>query len=217
MFKKILNALTTVLLIVLIALVVFVFISRIKNESPSVFGYHIFQVSSGSMEPELMTGDVILDKEVDPSEIQVGDIITYKGMKGDLENKIVTHKVKEVKITSDGRRHFITQGIAKGAIEDPEFDESYVIGKYQRKIPLLNHLYTFFLSDYGLIAFVGLIVILFAYEIISLIFSYKSVNESILDDDSRESNSFDEEFKKEKEDYYYEELINDYKELDDKK
>ena len=188
MVKKVVNVLTTILLIVLIALVIVVFISRIKNESPSVFGYHIFQVTTGSMEPELMIGDVILDKEVDPSEINVGDIVTYKGKKGDLANKMITHKVIRKNLSDDGRYTFVTQGTAKGTIEDPEFDESLIIGKFQCKIPFLDKVYTFFLSDYGLIAFIGLIVLLFAYEIISMIFSYKSIEEDI--DDEYQKNKY---------------------------
>lgn len=188
MVKKVVNVLTTILLIVLIALVIVVFISRIKNESPSVFGYHIFQVTTGSMEPELMIGDVILDKEVDPSEINVGDIITYRGSKGDLANKMITHKVIRKNLMDDGKYTFVTQGTAKGTIEDPEFDESHIVGKYQCKIPFLDKVYTFFLSDYGLIVFVGIIVLLFAYEIISMIFSYKSIEEDI--DDEYQKNKY---------------------------
>lgn len=156
------------LIIIAIAVVVFV-VTRISGEVPSVLGYTIFRVSSGSMEPELMVGDIIVDKGVDsPDDIAVGDVISYDGA-GDLQGKIITHKVivaphKE----SNGETMLQTQGVANPIADDPvEF--SKVRGKYLFKIPYIDKLYNLFLSLWGLIIFLLLIILIFLDEIIKLI------------------------------------------------
>lgn len=180
MVRKIFNIITTVILVVLIAAVIFIFYSRLTNGTPTIFGYQIYRVSSGSMEPVLKIGDVILDKQVQPNEIKKGDIITYKGDSGDYAGKIITHKVVEQPYQNEfGKWIYQTQGIATGTTPDPLVSEDQIQAKYVMTIPFINNLYNFFLSDYGLIAFVGLIVVLFAYEIISLIFSYRSVKDDM--------------------------------------
>lgn len=190
MVKKIFNILGTVVLVLLVCIVILMFNARISGEAPSVFGYQVYRVSSGSMEPELMIGDVILVKAVEPSEIEIGDTITYYGTSGDFRDKYITHKVVDISGGYGGMEYvFTTKGILPGAVEDPLVSQSQVAGVLVRKIPFINSLYTFFLSDYGLITFVGIIIILFGYELISLIVSYKTMDEFIESDDTPDDKS----------------------------
>ena len=184
--KKIFSVLGFMLLIILIAVVIVMFNARISGEAPNVFGYQIFRVSSGSMEPELMVGDVILVKTVEPGEIHNGDTVTYLGEEGDFKDKFITHKVVEEPICEDGTYVFQTQGIYKGAIPDPLWDEEQLIGKFVCKIPYINEVYNFFLKPYGLVTFILIIIVLFGYEMIALILSYKTLDE-IEEEDRRES------------------------------
>ena len=181
MFRKVLNILSTVLLILAIIIVVVVFIFRATGQSPSIFGYHIFRVTTGSMEPTLAVGDIILVKEVSAEDIHKDDIITYKGNKGDLADKMITHMVVEEPYEKNGVWYYQTKGIVEGAIPDPEITYDQVEGKFHSKLSFLNDIYTFFLSPAGLITFIGIIIVLFGYQMISLIVSYKSLDEP--DDD----------------------------------
>lgn len=175
--KKITGILGTVLLIVLIAVLIVMFNARISGEAPSIFGYQVFRVSSGSMEPELMIGDVILVKEAKPTDIQKGDIVTYKGEVDDFSDKFITHKMIEDPYLENGEYVFKTQGILEGAIPDPLWYEDQLLGEFVCKVPFIDSLYTFFLKPYGLIIFILIIVVLFGYELISLIVSYKNLDE----------------------------------------
>ena len=179
--RKIVNVLTTVLLVVLVAVVVMVFIARITGHSPSIFGYHIFRVSSGSMEPELAVGDVILVKSADPADIHENDIVTYNGVEGDFAGKVITHRVVEEPTNDGGIWLYQTKGDAEGSIADPKITYDQIEGKFVTKLAFLNKIYTFFLSPYGLITFIFIIIALFGYEMISLVLSYKSLDEK--DDD----------------------------------
>lgn len=177
MAKKIFNIFTTVLLVILVLIVIFVFISRIQGESPSIFGYHIFRVSSDSMEPTLKVGEIILVKNTPPDQIHNNDIITYRGTQGELAGKMITHRVIEEPHQEGGKYIFQTMGDKQGALRDPIVEESQIEGKYITSISYLDKLYTFFLSPAGLISFIALILILFGYEMISLIMSYKSMDQ----------------------------------------
>ena len=177
MGKKILTVLSTVLLIVMIGVVVLIFAARLSGKSPSVFGYHVFRVSSESMTPTLEIGDVILVKECYPEDIHNGDIITYHGMEGELKGKIITHRVTQQPEERDGMFYYRTKGDRVGAVIDPEISFTQIEGKYVDKLPLIDKLYSFFLSPLGLVTFVVVIIALFMYEIISLIVSYKRIDE----------------------------------------
>ena len=78
-FVTIKNTIGWFLVVLLGIAMVIIVATRINGETPTVFGYTIFRVTTGSMEPELHVGDVILDKSVEESEIKVGDIIPYDG------------------------------------------------------------------------------------------------------------------------------------------
>lgn len=70
-----------------------------------LLGLTPYAVLSGSMEPELPVGSLIYVKHVDPTEVHVGDAITFRLESGTL----VTHEVYEI----DAAAHeFKTHGIA---------------------------------------------------------------------------------------------------------
>ena len=170
---KILNIVKKVLCGVLISVFVvtalFTFISKVNGEIPSFFGYTIYRVSSGSMEPELMVGDVILSKNVDdPSELKIGDVVTFNGS-GEFSGMIVTHEViKAPYINEQGVEMLQTKGIAN-EIADDEITSESVLSKMVCKIAFLQHLYNFFLSPWGLIIFICLLILLFIKEIITIV------------------------------------------------
>src|SRR5690242_20627559 len=73
------------------------------EQIPSLFGYKPLTVLSGSMEPKVMTGDMVIVKDVDPSTLNTGDIVTYKLQ----EHVLVTHRIIK-KITENGQEKFQT-------------------------------------------------------------------------------------------------------------
>lgn len=167
--RMIKNIICWVLIIVLaFTLIVFV-TTRIQGNTPSVFGYSIYRISSGSMEPELMIGDVILDKVVnDESEISVGDVITFEGG-SQFDNLIVTHKViKAPYVDEDCNIMLQTKGVAN-EIEDTPIKFSQVRAKMISKIPYIDTLYNLFLSPSGLLIMILLIVLVFIDEIANII------------------------------------------------
>lgn len=176
MKNKISNIITTVILVLLIVLVTAMFIARASGNSLSLFGFSVFRVSSDSMEPTLMVGDIILVKSAPAEQIEKGDIVTYKAEQGAMRGERITHRVVTDPVVREGSYYYQTQGDAEGATLDPEISYRQVVGKYVGKIPFLDKIYSFFLTPFGLIAIIVVILGLFGYEIISLIVSYKAID-----------------------------------------
>ena len=105
-----------------------------------------------SMEPTLHAGNLIMIEEVEPSEIEVGDIIVYNvpPMIRDYYNypPVVAHRV--VKINTQRGIHFRTQGDNTG--EDPfTIRTSDLRGEVGKQIPYIGFPLLFFQSQQGLI------------------------------------------------------------------
>lgn len=75
---------------------------------PAVTGSVALTVLTGSMEPGLPPGSMVVVKPTDPADVQIGSIITYQWEPG--EPALVTHRVTEVVSTSDGTFTWTTQG-----------------------------------------------------------------------------------------------------------
>lgn len=181
--RKVFNIISTVFLVFVIAVVIIVFIMRLTGHVPSVFGYTIYRVQTDSMEPTLMVGDVIVDKKVSPEDIKKEDIITYDCYTGTLAGQTITHRVVTDPESRNGTYYYQTQGDNPNAEPDDIISYDQVEGKYIGKLLWMNNIYSFFLSPYGLITFILIILVLFGYEMIRLIISFKSFEYDEDDDD----------------------------------
>lgn len=91
------------------------------------------------MKPVYNVGDVIIEKEVSPSDLKVGDDITYLGREGDFAGKIVTHRIQKIEKAEDGTYKIVTKGVAN-VLEDPEITDAQIQGKVLYKIRTLSFL-----------------------------------------------------------------------------
>ena len=159
-WKKVAGWILTVLLVLALVFAVIV-VMQVKNSNmPFVFGYATFYVVSGSMEPTIHVGEVILIERVNsPAELKKGDIITFHGKGGKLEGKIVTHRIVSDGVV-DGK--ITTCGDANYGIADEPITYDGVIGRYVRTSSVLTAAYMAFTSKYGFlfIVFIPLVILL---------------------------------------------------------
>lgn len=100
------NVIFALLVIILIFSLVWIQIAKEKDQTPLIFGYGLCYVETGSMEPTLPVGSIILVKSVkDTESLEVGDIVTFY----DINGRRVTHRVKEV-VQQNGEIVYITKG-----------------------------------------------------------------------------------------------------------
>ena len=114
---------------------------RAKNKMLDILGYSICYVVTGSMEPVLNVGDVVLIKDIDPFDIKINDIITYKSTSGPLSGNFITHRV--VKVNTDGENiFFFTKGEANISNDTEVITPDKIMGVYQNKLPILKTILT---------------------------------------------------------------------------
>jgi len=93
-----------------------------------IFRYHFLAVGSGSMEPNISRGDLILVEKTDQYDDMVeGEVLVYKH-----DNVVMVHRIREVR--QDGEYSFITKGDANDAIDNWVVDQDDVIGLAKGKI-----------------------------------------------------------------------------------
>lgn len=134
--KVIGNILYILLFVIVVFMLIVVILQRTSDNSISLEGYRLFTVATGSMEPKYEVGDILISKQVNPNEIQVGDDVVYKGNTGSFEDKVVTHQVVSIR-EENGEKKLTTKGIANTE-EDPEIDVDQVYGKVIYKVKTLS-------------------------------------------------------------------------------
>ena len=144
---KIWSVISTVLVILIVLIAIFLMGSRL-------LGFRVFNVISGSMSPAYNVGDLIYVKSVPPSEIQVGDPITFV-LNEDLV--VATHRV--VRIDAENS-HIYTKGDANQTIDSSPVHFNNVIGVPQFRIPMLGYVSDFIQNPPGMYITIGICCVL---------------------------------------------------------
>ncbi|MGN1104350.1 MAG: signal peptidase I [Candidatus Coproplasma sp.] len=107
------TVISTIIFVFVGLLLINMIVCRSQNRPVNFFGYSFSVVQTNSMEPEIMTGDLIVFKNVDYSSLNVGDNIVFKaddnfkdGAGNSLDGYTIVHKI--IEITEDG---LVTKGV----------------------------------------------------------------------------------------------------------
>ena len=125
------------------------------DQVPDFMGYKPFIVLSGSMEPGIMTGDMVFVKNTDTGNLQKGDVIAYKSGEA-----VITHRIIDV-TTENGEVRYITQGDANNSPDQTSVKPSEVEGIYKGRIAGAGKAAMFMQTTSGMIIFVVCPLILF--------------------------------------------------------
>ena len=125
--KKIINIILDILIVILgIILLITIYnniqIKILGNDYASFFGHSIFEVQTGSMEPEIFAGDWIVVKY--DNNIELNDIVTFQ-----YKGEFITHRVIE---SYNGT--YVTKGDANNAKDTP-ISKDQIIGKVTKILP----------------------------------------------------------------------------------
>ncbi|HPN96834.1 MAG TPA: signal peptidase I [Candidatus Moranbacteria bacterium] len=149
-FKTIYYLILAVIAVIVLILVLSVF---------SVGGMKTLIVLSGSMEPEIKTGSVVLVKPA--AEYKVGDIITFKG--NEKTKTPTTHRINEIKDVG-GQKAYETKGDANNAPDQKTISEKEIIGKLVFGVPLVGYAVAAAQKPVGFLVIVIIPVVIIIYD-----------------------------------------------------
>lgn len=100
-------------------------------------------VQSGSMEPEIPVGSVVIIAPQD--RYQKGEVITYNEAGAEIP---VTHRVVATEVIS-GQYHYTTQGDANDSPDQQSVPQSQVLGRVLLDVPYLGFVLDFARQPWG--------------------------------------------------------------------
>jgi len=128
--QKRISALVTVLLILTVLFCLFVVIQVMSKGYVNIGGYMMFRVVTGSMEPTISVGALLVTKEVDIDTVQLNDIVCFHTQEAEIWGKVVTHRVIGVLEGLDGSGKATQTELLAAALADTELIRS-VLDKVQ--------------------------------------------------------------------------------------
>lgn len=100
---------------------------------PRLTGAMPYTVLTGSMEPSLPPGTLLIVRPVEQEQIQLGSVITYQLRSG--QPGVVTHRVVGSSVSGNGERTFITQGDANSSPDAEPVRAAQVRGEVWYAVP----------------------------------------------------------------------------------
>ncbi|MBO7345173.1 MAG: signal peptidase I [Clostridia bacterium] len=146
-----------------------------ESNGKEIFGYKMLIVNTNSMSKSPTSqdesvffdaGDVIVIAKIgSPKDLKVGEVITFFSYNPESMGKTVSHKIREIKYSSDGEvSGIVTYGINKGVNDIVEVKPEHLIGRYAFKLPRIGHLFSFLQTPRGFylsILIPGVLLIIF--------------------------------------------------------
>lgn len=154
--KKALNIIRTTLvwLVVLTAVLMMIFtvisVTTFNRNDRNIFGYKMYIVNTDSMAAtDFKAGSLIFVKEIDPSTLKDGDIITFMSQDTDSFGETITHKIRKTTTDAEGNPGFITYGTTTGVDDETIVTYPYVLGKYTGNVAGLGTFFNFLKTTPG--------------------------------------------------------------------
>ncbi len=187
--KFVANVFSWTILTILVVIAAFLLYYFIANKiyakkgeqfSPAI---GLYTIVSPSMEPNLRVYDVIVDKKVsNPSEIKVGDIITFISTSTISKGLTITHRVVALVETENGIE-YKTKGDNNMSPDSTTVQFKNILGKVVVKIPQLGRIQQFLSTSSGwlLVVVIPAVLIIFndILKILKLTGAKKKVNEAL--------------------------------------
>ena len=121
--------LVTVLLVLAVALCLYSAVQVLSNGYVNLGGFMMFRVVTGSMEPTIPVGGLLLTRQVEIENIQINDIICFRTQVSEIWGKIVTHRVVGIEQTQFGTLLLETKGDANFVADGYYVDQTNLVGK----------------------------------------------------------------------------------------
>ena len=125
------------------------------NKTPSFFGIKTYVIISGSMQPELNIGDIVIVKDIS-EELEKGDIISFR-----QGQTVVTHRISRIETIGE-QKQYKTRGDNNNTEDSGTIKQELIEGKVVGKIPYIGKLTLLLQGKMSIIV----ILVIFIYRIL---------------------------------------------------
>lgn len=160
------NIIFAFLLLMMGSLSFFLIHDRVADGPPTLAGHMFYVMKDNGINADVNPGSLAVVREIDPAELAVGDLITYRTDLG--PQATATRRVVEVK--REDNLQLITRGDDPAAVQTIPVEAGNLIGKVVFSLPYVGLLVDYVKTSQGLILLIfvpGIIIIL--YQLVKII------------------------------------------------
>lgn len=128
---------------------------------PLAFGARPHTVLTGSMEPAIAAGDVVIDERIAPGEAELGDVVTFRDPED--QSRLITHRVVAIR-RAGSHLWFRTRGDANNTTERWRVTADGELGRVAYVVPWVGHAAVLARTPLGLFLFLLIPLLLLAAE-----------------------------------------------------
>ena len=133
--RRVLNVIIDVLIVALFAISLLVVALALTSRStgiPNIAGYTLFSVQTDSMEPTIMTGDLMISQIGDSDDVyEVGDVVTFQ-MFVDRTRILNSHRIVDIEEVN-GVTYYMTKGDNAIGQDATELSAGDIVAKWSGK------------------------------------------------------------------------------------
>jgi signal peptidase len=132
---------------------------------PPITGHRSLTVLSGSMEPTLETGSVVVDEVIHPTDARIGDILTFSDPED--RDREITHRLRDVRVRG-GTAYMVTRGDANDTGERWSVPVDGKVGRVVLHVPKLGHVRALAGSRNGYLILLFAVLVLGAWVLVDV-------------------------------------------------
>lgn len=141
----------------------------------NLLGFRSLVVMSGSMQPTLRTGDLVIDRSISPLQARVGDIVTFRDPTD--PTRLITHRIR--RIEEQGSTAAIeTKGDASNSVQRWTIGVRGRMGRVEVRIPWIGYAIFWVRSRFGALAVLVIPAFLLGFHLLKWIWRPSEPEES---------------------------------------
>lgn len=140
-------------------LIILLFALLAISSKLSIGGFKLLVVRSGSMEPSIKTGSMVVGKS--SNDYNIGDVVTFKN--ADKPKETTTHRITNIEYRGSNKI-FTTKGDANNGADPEKITQDRIVGKVIVKILYFGYVASFARSLPGLIIIIIIPATIIIYE-----------------------------------------------------
>jgi signal peptidase len=134
---------------------------------PPLNQFSLFIIQTDSMDPVIAPNDMVIVKDLNPKEVEVGDIMAFRvDITGDGQDDVVVHYIAEIRTLND-QLIFKSKPEVSDLQDRWTLEEEDLVGVYQYQIKGVGKIFSFAQSWIGIIIIIiDITIIAIGYDII---------------------------------------------------